>query len=151
MECCVVLRSWIHIVCNNYSNFALSNFCKRYLAEFKTGVERKESADSTMVAYKAAQVGPCCHFHNLLLVSDCYFFYGSRYIVPSFLSDHCFSLADYWTDIFSLCLVLQLYRILHWLNWLLPIPSGLDSHLTSQCSIMRFWTLQTKLATLRSR
>jgi len=27
----------------------------RYLAEFKTGVERKESADSTMVAYKAAQ------------------------------------------------------------------------------------------------
>jgi hypothetical protein len=28
----------------------------RYLAEFKTGAERKESAESTMVAYKAAQV-----------------------------------------------------------------------------------------------
>ncbi|KAG2585392.1 14-3-3-like protein GF14-C [Panicum virgatum] len=27
----------------------------RYLAEFKTGTERKESAESTMVAYKAAQ------------------------------------------------------------------------------------------------
>jgi len=27
----------------------------RYLAEFKTGAERKESAESTMVAYKAAQ------------------------------------------------------------------------------------------------
>jgi hypothetical protein len=28
----------------------------RYLAEFKTGTERKDAAESTMVAYKAAQV-----------------------------------------------------------------------------------------------
>jgi 14-3-3 protein epsilon len=28
----------------------------RYLAEFKTGAERKEAAESTLVAYKAAQV-----------------------------------------------------------------------------------------------
>lgn len=31
----------------------------RYLAEFKTGAERKEAAESTLSAYKAAQV---CHF-----------------------------------------------------------------------------------------
>jgi len=31
-------------------------FC-RYLAEFKSGAERKEAAESTMNAYKAAQVG----------------------------------------------------------------------------------------------
>ena len=29
----------------------------RYLAEFKTGAERKESAESTLLAYKSAQVG----------------------------------------------------------------------------------------------
>jgi hypothetical protein len=29
----------------------------RYLAEFKTGAERKEAAENTMAAYKAAQVG----------------------------------------------------------------------------------------------
>jgi hypothetical protein len=28
----------------------------RYLAEFKTDTERKDAAESTMVAYKAAQV-----------------------------------------------------------------------------------------------
>jgi hypothetical protein len=28
----------------------------RYLAEFKTGTERKDAAENTMVAYKAAQV-----------------------------------------------------------------------------------------------
>ena len=28
----------------------------RYLAEFKTGAERKEAAESTLAAYKAAQV-----------------------------------------------------------------------------------------------
>jgi hypothetical protein len=28
----------------------------RYLAEFKTGAERKDAAENTMVAYKAAQV-----------------------------------------------------------------------------------------------
>jgi hypothetical protein len=34
----------------------------RYLAEFKTGAERKEAAESTMIAYKAAQVGSCYHW-----------------------------------------------------------------------------------------
>lgn len=29
----------------------------RYLAEFKTGAERKEAAEHTLLAYKAAQVG----------------------------------------------------------------------------------------------
>jgi hypothetical protein len=28
----------------------------RYLAEFKSGAERKDAAENTMVAYKAAQV-----------------------------------------------------------------------------------------------
>ena len=32
------------------------NLCNRYLAEFKTGSERKDAAENTMVAYKAAQV-----------------------------------------------------------------------------------------------
>ncbi|CAI0451114.1 unnamed protein product [Linum tenue] len=30
----------------------------RYLAEFKTGAERKEAAESTLVAYKSAQLAP---------------------------------------------------------------------------------------------
>jgi hypothetical protein len=38
----------------------------RYLAEFKTGTERKDAAENTMVAYKAAQVNI---FSLLLLVS----------------------------------------------------------------------------------
>jgi 14-3-3 protein epsilon len=32
----------------------------RYLAEFKTGAERKEAAESTLLSYKSAQVGPGC-------------------------------------------------------------------------------------------
>lgn len=32
----------------------------RYLAEFKTGAERKEAAESTLLAYKSAQVGVWC-------------------------------------------------------------------------------------------
>jgi len=31
----------------------------RYLAEFKTGADRKEAAEHTLLAYKAAQVGSC--------------------------------------------------------------------------------------------
>lgn len=31
----------------------------RYLAEFKTGAERKEAAEHTLLAYKAAQVRSC--------------------------------------------------------------------------------------------
>lgn len=34
----------------------------RYLAEFKTGAERKEAAENTMSAYKAAQVGSFVRF-----------------------------------------------------------------------------------------
>lgn len=34
----------------------------RYLAEFKTGSERKEAAEATLTAYKAAQV--CMHIHT---------------------------------------------------------------------------------------
>jgi hypothetical protein len=40
----------------------------RYLAEFKTGAERKDAAESTMVAYKAAQV-------NLPPLNQCPFFW----------------------------------------------------------------------------
>ncbi|MBA0732256.1 hypothetical protein Gogos_016359 [Gossypium gossypioides] len=43
----------------------------RYLAEFKTGAERKEAAESTLLAYKSAQVGQLlmqsCH---LLLLTQ---------------------------------------------------------------------------------
>lgn len=43
----------------------------RYLAEFKTGAERKEAAEHTLLAYKAAQVRSCrghvlgCRLHKL--------------------------------------------------------------------------------------
>ncbi|KAJ0751276.1 14-3-3-like protein 16R [Helianthus anomalus] len=36
----------------------------RYLAEFKTGAERKEAAESTLNAYKAAQVRLSCEFRE---------------------------------------------------------------------------------------
>jgi 14-3-3 protein epsilon len=36
--------------------FWLNLRCYRYLAEFKTVTERKDAAENTMVAYKAAQV-----------------------------------------------------------------------------------------------
>jgi hypothetical protein len=38
----------------------------RYLAEFKSGAERKDAAENTMVAYKAAQVD---HFISYLMSS----------------------------------------------------------------------------------
>ena len=34
----------------------------RYLAEFKTGAERKEAAEATLLAYKSAQVDPLFHW-----------------------------------------------------------------------------------------
>ncbi|KAJ0680305.1 putative 14-3-3 protein [Helianthus annuus] len=34
-----------------------------YLAEFKTGVDRKEAAESTLLAYKSAQLKPCVQSH----------------------------------------------------------------------------------------
>ena len=38
----------------------------RYLAEFKTGAERKEAAESTLAAYKSAQVRSCIRVRVLL-------------------------------------------------------------------------------------
>jgi 14-3-3 protein epsilon len=43
----------------------------RYLAEFKTGAERKDAAENTMVAYKAAQVNNFL-FHFLISVQFCF-------------------------------------------------------------------------------
>jgi 14-3-3 protein epsilon len=40
LDCCIIL---------------VESMCNRYLAEFKTGSERKDAAENTMVAYKAAQ------------------------------------------------------------------------------------------------
>lgn len=39
-------------------SFLLQGDYHRYLAEFKTGTERKEAAEHTLLAYKAAQVRP---------------------------------------------------------------------------------------------
>ncbi|KAI9106580.1 hypothetical protein K1719_022108 [Acacia pycnantha] len=44
----------------------------RYLAEFKTGAERKEAAESTLTAYKAAQVFcTCVQARHLQIQSSC--------------------------------------------------------------------------------
>lgn len=45
----------------------------RYLAEFKTGGERKDAAESTLTAYKAAQVS-CYFLHLPLLINPIYAF-----------------------------------------------------------------------------
>ncbi|XP_021803683.1 14-3-3-like protein [Prunus avium] len=54
----------------------------RYLAEFKTGNERKEAAENTLNAYKAAQVWLDFDFIWLLFVViyniDCRFFFSSN-------------------------------------------------------------------------
>jgi hypothetical protein len=44
----------------------------RYLAEFKTGSERKDAAENTMVAYKAAQVICLSAFHSPNVVELCW-------------------------------------------------------------------------------
>jgi hypothetical protein len=45
----------------------------RYLAEFKTGADRKEAAEHTLLAYKAAQVRCCCVSCNAAAVcAQCY-------------------------------------------------------------------------------
>ena len=58
----------------------------RYLAEFKTGADRKEAAESTLTAYKAAQVTlfPRCFFVRLFRfsLSSSYILCVSHYIVP---------------------------------------------------------------------
>lgn len=43
----------------------------RYLAEFKTASERKEAAESTLLAYKSAQVGNQYDVLSLLLLPHC--------------------------------------------------------------------------------
>lgn len=43
----------------------------RYLAEFKTGAERKEAAENTLVAYKSAQVDAHCTFCLLFWFRKC--------------------------------------------------------------------------------
>jgi 14-3-3 protein epsilon len=82
----------------------------RYLAEFKTGAERKEAAESTLLAYKSAQVGPFCAsmlpiFINLNCYCHCCMCYLALYVQLLFLCLVCFC--------FICC------RILHLLNWLL--------------------------------
>ena len=82
----------------------------RYLAEFKTGAERKEAAESTLLAYKSAQVGPFCAsmlpiFINLNCYCHCCLCYLALYVQLLFLWLVCFC--------FICC------RILHLLNWLL--------------------------------
>jgi hypothetical protein len=99
-------------------------FC-RYLAEFKSGAERKEAAESTMNAYKAAQVGYLMKTNPIL----CACWYNGI---------HCWC--------YYLCC-----RILPSQIWLRPTPSGLDLRSTSRCSTMRSWTPLTVLATLPSR
>jgi len=58
----------------------------RYLAEFKTGAERKEAAEHTLLAYKSAQVG-------LLLTCQCNCVVGycvcERYLLSYLLTGHC--------------------------------------------------------------
>ena len=79
----------------------------RYLAEFKTGAERKEAAESTLLAYKSAQVGPGCA-GMLPIITKLYSYHccGGLYVQLLF---HC-----------SFCLCFGCYRILLFLNWLLP-------------------------------
>jgi 14-3-3 protein epsilon len=62
----------------------------RYLAEFKTGAERKEAAESTLLAYKSAQVGPFCAsmlpiFINLNCYCHCCLCYLALYVQLLFL------------------------------------------------------------------
>ena len=70
----------------------------RYLAEFKTGAERKDAAENTMVAYKAAQVNlfpPLTGAHFFMKHHACVFFlYFINYILLHSVlksSDLCFN------------------------------------------------------------
>lgn len=73
----------------------------RYLAEFKTGSDRKDAAEHTLLAYKAAQVGDRlfrrCSRHTLSTAA-----YNLK-IVEAIMAD---------------C------RTLPWLTWHLPTQSG---------------------------
>lgn len=98
----------------------------RYLAEFKTGAERKEAAESTLLAYKSAQV----NHHFIYMNAECLF--------------HSNNLKFIFWGSFS-C------RILRWLTWHQLILSDWDLHSTSLFSIMKSLTHQTVLAILQSR
>ena len=90
----------------------------RYLAEFKTGAERKEAAENTLLAYKSAQVRLC------LMILFVYIFCGIIFVL---FIDLC------WRNFFVF-----LSRILLLLNWPQLIQLGLGLLLTSQSSTMRF-------------
>lgn len=69
----------------------------RYLAEFKSGAERKDAAESTLTAYKSAQVSP--YLSDLYLFS----FYGSISIFFHFLN-----IFVYFILLFSIILIVDL-------------------------------------------
>jgi hypothetical protein len=127
--------------CLSLSDLSLWWIC-RYLAEFKSGAERKEAAESTMNAYKAAQVRYPMKINLILCVH-----------VNGLIIFRVYMLMD-WSCICKLVLTVGVAlccRILLLQIWLLPTPSGLVLHLTSQCSTMRFWTPLIVLATSPSR
>jgi len=111
----------------------------RYLAEFKTGAERKDAAENTMVAYKAAQVNNFL-FHFLISVQFCLW----SIMLVVFFSRHVL-LQVFWKG------VCGAFRTLLWLSLLQLTLLGLDWHLTSQCSTMRFSTHLIAPAVLQSR
>lgn len=60
----------------------------RYLAEFKTGAERKEAAESTLLAYKSAQVKLTTPWISSLAVHIYYHFYCLMMLLVTLC--HCF-------------------------------------------------------------
>lgn len=105
----------------------------RYLAEFKTGTDRKDAAEHTLLAYKAAQV---------------------RLRPRQTRLQHCFrSRRTLWPR-YSIGLTSNLLlrcRILPWWILLPPTPSDWVWHSTFQCSTMRSSTHQSARATWPSR
>jgi len=76
----------------------------RYLAEFKTGAERKEAAESTLSAYKAAQVSRFFLFSNFYLIL---WFRSVRFILQIWdfvllFSDFCYSDYGIYVIIYSM-------------------------------------------------
>ena len=124
LDCCIIL---------------VESMCNRYLAEFKTGSERKDAAENTMVAYKAAQVifFSCIAVLILNVVGWGIMFF----IYPIYHSVYCVA------NSFSA----KSFRILPWQSWppLILLGSGWRS--TSQYFIMRSSTLLIVLAVLLSR
>ncbi|KAL3568274.1 hypothetical protein D5086_030925 [Populus alba] len=50
IQCDFVVSTWMDMIC-----FGNEKIMEKYLAEFKTGAERKEAAESTLLSYKSAQ------------------------------------------------------------------------------------------------